>query len=64
MELQVDVWGGEASQDLVARYRCTLDDPRIKCDLERGYLLNVLHLNEEMLPKWRDTDEFDERQKG
>jgi hypothetical protein len=54
----IDIWGGEKSQDHVARFIRSLDDvlEMVKDALHGGYLVNI-----RSDAAWGDYEEFDER---
>lgn len=59
MKIIMDVWGGEQSQDLVARFVRDLDTclELAAIELRAGFLINL-----RMEPgAWQDFAEFDER---
>ena len=61
MKIQVDVWGGEMSQDLVACFLAELpkDAERIAQELADGFLLNLLATHG--IQDDRVSYEFDDR---
>lgn len=58
----IDIWGGEGSQDHVARFLRPFDDATaqlVRHELASGYLIN---LRQEAA--WGDAEEWDERRPG
>jgi len=63
--IRVDVWGGEHSQDHVARYHLepspdAIDWGRVEADLRGGFLVNIRMLGPG--EGWGPDHDFDERQ--
>lgn len=62
--IRVDVWGGENSNDHVARYHLTFDgtmwQSKARQELESGFLVNLRVLGPG--EGWGPNEDFDERE--